>query len=304
MKGQPDEAYASGWRGMAILIGNDYKCLTSHQSLEGPKRDILLANRVFSGFGGLCVKVENKSAKEIKEIIKAAALKPRHPCSYEWIVVVFSGHGEDGGALIANDGKPIYIQTDIIDPFQPKNASPEIAKIPKFFFIDACRGSEETHGILVPRAVSDQDVQPRGGNGLNSLLFPPEGNMLIAFPTMPSRKSYECKGEGGIWMNKVLTRLEKEDLSVTDILQMVNKDILDYFQQESMESRMQQAEYRCSIIGIFKFKKSKSCLAKLCVQYNISLYMGMIIILIVCVLIIFSYFVNYSNSFIQFLATI
>ena len=244
-------------RGIAILIGNDYKKISKDKYLEGPLKDVERAYEVFSAFGGHCIKVTNESAKQTRKAIKdsIASMDGERLSPYEWVVVLFCGHGKDENFLLANDGESICIQVDLIDPFHPENA-PKIAKIPKLFFIDACRGTEKTRPVLVPRGLYNQE--PRGGKVLDSLKFPPKCNMLVAYSTLPKKEAYESQGEGGIWINKVLTRLEHEECcSILDVLTKVNKDIVDHYQKIEMVSEIQQAELRSTLLDVCTFKRCK-----------------------------------------------
>lgn len=242
-------------RGLAILIGNCYEKQPHGLSkLDGPSKDIENATRVFCGLGGEIRVVKNESAEEIKRVIRYEASRESYPESYEWIVVVFTGHGKELG-VYGNDGELIYLERDVIDPFQPKNAR-LIAKIPKLFFIDACRGSETTQPILVPRGPDSEDSVrlSRGGHGIDALKFPSEGNYLIAFSTFPRTKSFESR-EGGVWISKLLKTLEIEvDTSVYDILHLVSNDIHKEYQKVGME--VQQPVIESTLLcGVFKFAK-------------------------------------------------
>ena len=247
--------------GVAILIGNDYDneiCKKQNlRILKGPKKDVLKAESVFKQFGAACYLKLNATACETKTIINMASTMS-YPSSYGWIVFVYCGHGADANALLAQDGKCVYVKYDIIDPFQPERSVP-IAKIPKLFFIDACRGNEKTRPIFISRG--PDGFTPRGGTGQDSVAFPPKGNMLVAYPTLSHTQSYEIDGEGGLWLNKVLDRLAgNDDLSVAEILQKVNGDIRDYYQERYPESKgremsMQQAEYISTLHDVLKFKK-------------------------------------------------
>lgn len=236
--------------GLAILIGCDYEKTKSFVKLEGPKNDIDKAKKVFSSFGAYCLPVWNNTAEGIIRIIQTAACR-RYPPSIEWIVTVISGHGKEG-VYQANDGKSVDLQKNIIDPFKPANAL-SIAKCKKLFFIDTCRGDKETDPVEIPR----------GGKGIDTMITSPDGNFLVAYSTLPNKQAYElAEIREGLWITRVLTRLEETDESVTDVLCTVNKDIIDHYNKRYKEvgctSSIQQPEFRSTLIGPFKFQKRKS----------------------------------------------
>ena len=236
--------------GLAILIGNTHQrhqpASSTYQPILGPKKDIEHAKNVFSGcFGAACFVVEDKPAAEIKSIIKFAASSIDYPPSYKFIILMFSGHGREFD-LIANDDRPINIEHEVVKPFQPAS-SKGTARIPKLIFLDTCRGSEATQPVMVPR----------GGTPLETVYFPEKGNMLVAYSTLPKKQCYEIQGQGGTWINKVLTRLKSDDASVTDVLQNVNKDMLEQYDPKTY---MQQPELKSTLLGAFKFNRGNKSL--------------------------------------------
>ncbi len=241
--------------GLAILIGNSHQhqpepTYILYEPIVGPKKDIEHAKNVFSGcFGAACFIVEDKPAAEVKSIIKFAAKGIDYPPSYKFIVLMFSGHGREFD-LIANDAKPINIENEVVKPFQPAS-SKETARMPKLIFLDTCRGSEATQPILVPR----------GGNPLETEYFPEKSNILVAYSTLPKKQCYEIQGQGGVWINRVLTRLKSDDSSVTDVLQNVNADM---HEQYDPKTSMQQPELKSTLLGAFKFNRGKASLIAQC----------------------------------------
>lgn len=58
------------------------------------------------------------------------------------IVFAFSGHGTNENLVVANDGEPLFLK-DVVEPLiDPKYIGDICDKIPKFFFVDACRGQK------------------------------------------------------------------------------------------------------------------------------------------------------------------
>ena len=253
--------------GVAIIIANDYdndRCKKKKlESIKGPMKDAIKAEKVFKSLNTTCYTLLNCTSPQIIEALQAAASYP-YPGTYEWIVVMFSGHGKcfvDSGCqeselslLYAQNGKTISVQF-IVDLFQPKSSSLN-GKIPKLFFIDACRGKEETDSVLVSRGETNQCLQihiPRGGKTLETLRLPSECNTLVGYSTLPRKIAYEADN-GGLWMSFLLDRLEKQDNSVVEILTEVNGDVVQHYQD--IDGKMQMPKYHSTLLHSVCFKRS------------------------------------------------
>lgn len=248
------------------MIGNDYRGNTKgHAELLGPLKDMDRAHQVFTSLGAVCVSITNKTAREIRATVKSLA-ECTYPEGYQYIVIVYSGHGDRSGVLIANDGEKLSLDHDIVNPFQPKNAK-AIAKLPKLFFIDACRGEQQTGIIQVPRGSStDNYVQcPRGGEGLEQMRFPEIGNTFMAFSTLEDKLSYERQQHGSTWMRLMLDTFAKHaDKDVCVIFHDVNEKLMEHYQGLPQHTRIQQPESRSTLHRSFNFKE---CSELITVQY-------------------------------------
>ena len=242
-----------GALGIAIIIANDYDNKTCKElklkTLEGPFKDARKAESVFRSFHTICYTLVNRTACQTMQALLAAASYP-YPDTFKWIVFIFSGHGQSELALYAQDGSTILIQV-IIDLFQPES-TPQNGNIPKLFFIDACRGNEETNTVLVSRGEKGGAPIPRGGKTLETLRLPTKCNTLVGYSTLPRKIAYEADN-GGLWMSFLLDRLEKQDNSVVEILTEVNGDVVQHCQD--VKDKMQAPEYRSTLLQNVWFKK-------------------------------------------------
>lgn len=249
-----------GALGIAIIIANDYdneKCKELKiKKIEGPFKDAQKAELVFRSFHTICYTLVNRTAHQTMQALLAAASYP-YPDTYKWIVFIFSGHGQSELALYAQDGSTIRIQV-IIDLFQPES-TPQNGNIPKLFFIDACRGNEETDTVLVPRGETDDAPIPRGGETLEILRLPSKCNTLVGYSTLPHKLAYEADN-GGLWMSFLLDRIKQQDNSVVEILTEVNGDIVQHYQD--VEGKMQAPEYRSTLLQNVWFKKEVESIEK------------------------------------------
>ena len=124
------------------------------------------------------------------------------------IVFAFSGHGKeeksdrDSVAIVTYDDKLLSLKGDIMERVGVGLPSP-VYKIPKLFFIDACRG---------PNKVTMKDTKGFREN---------EGNYRIDFATIPDHVCYES-----IWMPELAEKLRdlRKD-SLQNVVASVSKEI-------------------------------------------------------------------------------
>ena len=82
---------------------------------------------------------QNLSRLEFKDALKKFASNPEHESADMMILVILS-HGRDNGQIITSDGTPVYTE-DIYAQFNNVNC-PKLKGKPKFFIVQACRGTD------------------------------------------------------------------------------------------------------------------------------------------------------------------
>ena len=236
--------------GAAFIISNDYNDQFARQKglkkLNGPHIDAEKMTTAFSRLNYEVVSHRNRTKQQLTDFIVEAASLPYRP-SYKRLVFVFAGHGAAGKQLYDQYGRPsgntggqIYTQEgnmleieEIINHFQPDNARPQLGKMARMFFFDVCRGQNDDVGVeLMSRGLTTD----RGGNFLTPDRVPTHGNILIAYSTLPTYKSYEVSS-GGLWMGLLAKAIQtkNDDLTVvlTDVraqLTEICKSSFPYFQ--------------------------------------------------------------------------
>lgn len=234
---------AHGTKGFALIVSNDYRSTPSGldlPALSGTKKDAEQMAEAFKALNIVTICEHNLTQARLMGLVRETAQCTNYPRDSVCIAFVFSGHGLEKNHLYAQDGKTVKIE-QIVEQFLPRRA-PAIGNIPKLFFIDACRGDQDMHSITVPKGVSG--LKAKGGNNI-SLEVPPEGNYLLAYSTMPCYRSYEFKGEGGIWMTTLAGRLRvaaERGESIEDILTAVNEDLIQRYQSPEWKNKVQQPE--------------------------------------------------------------
>ena len=240
--------------GFALIISNDYVGISSLPPLWGTEKDAEAMRDAFAHLNIVVLWKKNLSLEAMLQSVRETTECRKNPEKCVCIAFVFSGHGYDSRQLYTQDEKKVDIER-IITEFYPKNAA-HIGNVPKLFFIDVCRGSQEVEPVAVPKGagqgVPETQKMPaaaepaalaldRGATVSLSQLVPGEGNYLIAYSTMPDYKAYEMTGRGGIWMTTVARKLRSSRASIDDVLTEVNQEMLKKF-QEGKWDRMQQPE--------------------------------------------------------------
>ena len=89
------------------------------------------------------------------------------------IAFAFAGHGSNENVVRDNDNEDLFLR-NVVEPLvDPTSTGKKCPKIPKLFFIDACRGNEV---ITVPRERAIDNIQ---------------GNFNIEYATIEGYKAYD-----------------------------------------------------------------------------------------------------------------
>lgn len=207
-------------RGLAIIITNDYSTSPFLSRLNGTNKDGKRMELTFSKLNIITKWERNVTSRRLHAImIEVAGLQC--PSTYNSISFVFSGHGGENDVISMEDDEHIAIQ-DIVDYLAPINA-PQMADIPKLFFIDACRGAEEMCSIGVSTKAGGYSYSKQ------SRRFAPKGNTLIAYSTICSYASIENEN-GGVWIKYLADRMGKSTDSIEDVLRDVRADLHEVYQ--------------------------------------------------------------------------
>ena len=115
-------------------------------TLPGTEADRAEMERTFERLGYNVVQLRNEGAT--KSAIKTTLLqlsdylsRYRGPTTDRALVFAFSGHGGRGDKLVSRDTKSLSLMNDILRRFVEHLG---MCRIPKLFFIDACRGSTKS----------------------------------------------------------------------------------------------------------------------------------------------------------------
>ena len=220
--------------GVAFVVSNDYNNTAKLKTLDGTHKDAEKMIGVFTQLGYEVVARKNLTLGELIKFVSEAASLP-YTRSYRRLVFTFSGHGVAGeklydhygrprgnasGKLCTQEGHEIEIE-NLVDQFKP-DKYPALGRMARLFFFDVCRGTEEDKGVpLQPRGIIE-----KGGEFLVPERVPKDGNIFVAYSTLPNHKAYEL-GLGSLWI-KFLTEAilhQNNDIAVilTDVSSRLNE---------------------------------------------------------------------------------
>lgn len=139
------------------------------------------------------------------------------------IIFAFSGHGTKLDQIVTSDADLVSVGEKIVQPLVT-NSSP---KIPKLFFIDACRGSQELKSNNGDQTKSIHEVAKDFKNH--------EGNFRIEYATIPDHVSYAGRDESK-WMPVLARTLREEDDSFQNVVAKANKRVHERVTNQQCES--------------------------------------------------------------------
>lgn len=185
--------------GFTIIVSCDYSTLPNRASLDGAERDGLLMEETMKNLGYAVKRVHNITQAELVALLYHAAEGVTYPPSFRRLMFVFSGHGKDG-SLITSEGKETDV-SEIVKKLSPNSESSPLRNMVRLFVIDACRGNIYDKGLVVPK----------GGSARDTVRIPHcQGNLLLAYSTVPGFRSFEEVGHGGMWLSLVAEELKSD----------------------------------------------------------------------------------------------
>ena len=153
-------------------------------------------------FQGLSFNVETHKNLRLDELLNLAktAAKGNHEESDAFFFIMMS-HGGDNDKLLCEDLLKVSVE-DIMSHFKAERCK-KLAKKPKVFIFQACRGSYsdvcEHEGPRVDDILTDSTL-PRGTS-------PREADFLLAFATTPGYYSYRDSNDGSPFIQVRMTML-------------------------------------------------------------------------------------------------
>ncbi len=237
--------------GLAIIVANSYKEMS--RPLYGTHVDAKSMKTAFTTLK-FAIHQELDITKDRMEKLGAEAAQCTFPDTCRCIAFVFAGHGNNKDPNNEKAGQHNFIMDEkwqavstmrIIHSFFPQTETPEnvpeIAKFPKLFFFDACRGGEAMKRVTVPRGAAE----------LIPLKYPPQGNFLVAYSTVSDYEAYERIGGGGVWLSELAELLPTSNFPVESVVTQASTKVVEFFKHESQSGKMQQPEALIRLNGTY-----------------------------------------------------
>lgn len=170
-------------RGIAVLVTCDYDGTPHISTLKATNDDAREMRKTFEQLGYDIKQLKNEEAT-VPAVSALVAQLSQYMKEYNGpvynddggikaITFAFAGHGSNENVVFTNDNQNLFLR-DVVKPLvDPASTGRKCHKIPKLFFIDACRGTKD---ITVPRARAIDDI---------------EGNFNIEYATIEGYKAFD-----------------------------------------------------------------------------------------------------------------
>ncbi|KFV53444.1 Caspase-3, partial [Tyto alba] len=201
----------------ALVIVNTNFCSSDGDVVfgtrKGAKREAEQLSRILSRLNYKVKVMHNKTAKEIEDLYQQECC-----CKHgEYFVSIISSHGEEG-VIFGCDTEPVKL-TRIFQILSSEKC-PALSKIPKIFFIQACRGQEFDQGVFV----ECDSREPKPECGPDYLSIPPQ--TVVMFACSPGYVAFLniC---GSMFLQALLKVLEGEErhLALNRLMTRVNWEV-------------------------------------------------------------------------------
>ncbi|KGL92015.1 Caspase-3, partial [Charadrius vociferus] len=204
-----------------VIVNTDFRSSDGDVTLgtrNGAKREAEKLSTTLSRLNYEVKLMHNKTAKEIEDLYQQECC-----CEHgEYFVSIISSHGEEG-VIFGCDSKPVKL-TRIFQILSSKKC-PALTKIPKIFFIQACRGHEFDQGVVV-----ECDSGVREPDGFSDYLsIPPQ--TVVMFACSPGYVAF-LNISGSMFLQALLKVLEGEErhLALNRLMTRINWEVAFYCQ--------------------------------------------------------------------------
>uniref|UniRef100_A0A8D0F7G9 CASP3 protein n=1 Tax=Strix occidentalis caurina TaxID=311401 RepID=A0A8D0F7G9_STROC len=226
----------------ALVIVNTNFCSSDGDVVfgtrKGAKREAEKLSRILSRLNYKVKLMHNKTAKEIEDLYQQERCREHG----EYFVSIISSHGEEG-VVFGCDAGPVKL-TRIFQILSSEKC-PVLTKIPKIFFIQACRGQEFDQGVVVE--CDSREPEPDCEPGYLSI--PPQ--TVVMFACSPGYVAF-LNTFGSMFLQALLKVLEGEErhLALNRLMTRINWEVA----------------FRCQARGAYEGCKEMPCFVTNLVQ--------------------------------------
>lgn len=216
-------------RGFCVIFNNE-KFKNPKMNRKGTKQDGECLEKVFKDLGFKVRTYHNKTAKEMKALLKSYSESRDHK---DCFVCCILSHGRQEG--VSGSDLETCSMKDILSPFDGSNCPPLAGK-PKVFFIQACRGELRQAGVRVNTdsdATEAKDAEEPNDESLTpedpgeAYTLPDQSDFLISMSTVEDYVSFRAD-DGSWFIQSLCIHLKAGSQRGEDILGIlteVNNDV-------------------------------------------------------------------------------
>ncbi|CAK8679348.1 unnamed protein product [Clavelina lepadiformis] len=195
---------------------------------KGTEQDVISVRQAARLMGFEYIRVVHDATRDqIKFWLKMVGESDHSP--YDAFGCAILSHGDEGDVVFAKDG-PMHI-TDFTSPFTAENCK-TLARKPKLFFIQACRGTKKDSGVELDAMSPNVDVV----DGMPSpIKLPSQADFMIACATIPGYMSWRNTKRGSWFIQALLDCVAKyvKTLELMEIMTRVNSVVAHHFQSNT-----------------------------------------------------------------------
>ncbi|XP_071625897.1 caspase-1-like [Temnothorax longispinosus] len=221
-------------RGMAIIFNHsNFKKNLKATDRPGTFKDTEGLEKILTKLKFEVIMCLNFTLKEIKDTLRKAAL--RDHTESDCIMVIVLSHGRFGKVLAFDT---LYDVNTLPKYFTGDNC-PTLAGKPKMFYISACGGNEEDHGIEAEIEIDTDQIEM---DTYEKYRIPIMADFLITFSSHPGYISHRSTLKGTWFIECLCSELEKnaEKLDILTILTNVARQIAFYYESKKREQTEEQ----------------------------------------------------------------
>ncbi|XP_039976019.1 caspase-3-like [Xiphias gladius] len=207
--------------GTCVIINNkNFHSSTKMSARNGTDVDAAHAMKTFSGLGYNTRVANDQTVEQMKELLSSVS-KQDHSASASFACVLLS-HGDEG-VIYGTDG--FERLENLTKYFKGDNCRSLLGK-PKFFIIQACRGSDLDDGTSLETDSQDEQASER---------IPVEADFLYAFSTAPGYYSWRNTYTGSWFMQSLCEMLQRYsgEMELMQIMTRVNRKVALHFASSS-----------------------------------------------------------------------
>ncbi|KFP11858.1 Caspase-3, partial [Egretta garzetta] len=218
-----------------LIVNTDFGGDPEFGTRRGAKREAEKLSKVLSRLNYEVKLMHNQTAKEMEDLYRQES-----GCEHgEHFVSIISSHGKEG-VIFGCDSEPLQLPR--IFQILSSGKCPVLTKIPKIFFIQACRGKELDHGEVLECDSGGPEPEREADCFSVYLSMPPQ--TAVMFACSPGYVAF-LNISGSMFLQALLKFLEGEErhLALNRLMTRINWEVA----------------FRCQARGTYEGCKEMPC---------------------------------------------